>query len=255
MELPRGVQLKPERMESFYEICRQLDRDFTGALRLKGLKGERAYNADLLIDTGSVIAASFQFKNSSEEMLRDTALAYIRKSLSGSSGKLNIFDFNSEEMRNSIESNAEALLEEDVKVNELCLKIKSSFVKKPGVGLFEKISGFVKKTPKAAEEAPGKSEADANQGARGSCGVEEQLVVSGDEKVRLGAEGAGGKPVKSTDSSEERKKRNIQSLKEKRLLKIRERISLERQEMQPTKKITEGMKVKTTIDRLYELIV
>ena len=258
MKLPRGVHVKPERMESFYDICRQLDSDFTGAMRLKGVKDEKVYTADLLIDMGFVIAASFNFMNSGDELLRDEALDYIRNNLAGSSGKLDIFGFNSDEMRSSIESNAEALMEDDVKVHELGVKIKSSFVKKSGVGLFDKISGFVKKpVPKTGrppvkdlkssrEDAP----IDSVMGKTIPACAPSQTDESGENDQVVEA-----KPLEESDKSKERKKARLQKIKETRLRKITDRITLEKEAKAPIKKIVEGMKVKTTIDKLYELII
>ena len=258
MKLPRGVHVKPERMESFYDICRQLDSDFTGAMRLKGVKDEKVYTADLLIDMGFVIAASFNFMNSGGELLRDEALDHLRNNLAGSSGKLDIFGFNSDEMRSSIESNAEALMEDDVKVHELGVKIKSSFVKKSGVGLFDKISGFVKKpVPKTGrppvkdlkssrEDAP----IDSVMGKTIPACAPSQTDESGENDQVVEA-----KPLEESDKSKERKKARLQKIKETRLRKITDRITLEKEAKAPIKKIVEGMKVKTTIDKLYELII
>jgi len=284
MKLPRGKSIKPEKIENFFEICRQLDSEFTGALRLRGIVGRRVYTADLLVDVGTMIAASLQFVDANDMLLRDAALNYIKNNLSGSSGKLDIFEFDSNEMRRSIESNPNALLEQEVKVHDIGVKIKSSIVKKaPGAGLFEKISGFVHKPSmqrkservgemkalredfRAREERReldfGMQKKSQDPAAAASADNTDQQGIPqepgsqpkpcGETEPSAGAQKAGATaPAEDTTRKEER----LQKIKESRLKKISDRVILEK-EGKNVKKIVEGMKVKTTIDKLYELVL
>lgn len=296
MKLPRGTHVKPEKIENFYHICKQLDSDFTGALRLRGVKEEKTYNADLLIDVGSVIAASFHYTELKKKLLRDDALEYIRNNLSGSSGKLDIFDFDSEEMRRSIESNSESLIEDDVRVHDLGVKIKSKIVsKKPGMGVFSKISSFIRKPDlgkknERVKEIKGLRDEFKKIDEHKDIGIGHKVKEDGsEEKPRLNFRApkilSGGPSIHEVHSEQSaqplnaqptesgtsfpskflkkkiptkddlRKGERMQTIKESRLAKIRARISLEKESHKNVKKIVEGMKVKTTIDKLYEWIL
>jgi hypothetical protein len=287
MKLPRGKNLKPDKIENFFEICRQLDSEFTGALRLRGIVDRRVYTADLLVDVGTIIAASFNFVGSNETLLRDAALDFIKNNLSGSSGKLDIFEFDSGEMRRSIESNPSALLEEEVKVHDLGVKIKSTIVRKaPGAGLFEKIAGFIKKPSserktERVNEIKSLRDGFRRQEEWGELDFGRQSIGGGEAEEMRGmgvpqaeapypsapsvkaseAEGApsieeetGVKTPPAAGVEAARKEERLQKIKESRLKKISERITLEG-EARNVKKIVEGMKVKTTIDKLYELVL
>ncbi len=285
MKLPHGKSLKPEKIENFFEICRQLDSEFTGALRLRGIIDRRVYTADLLVDVGTVIAASLQFVDANDMLLRDAALDYIKNNLSGSSGKLDVFGFDSDEMRRSIESNPNALLEEEVKVRDIGVKIKSSIVKKaPGAGLFEKISGFVHKPSmqrkgervkemktlredfRPREERReidfGRQKKTADRPPEPTVDLKSRHIIPQEPTSPLKpwgeieASAAPAQKAGGTAYSEDtiRKEERLQKIKESRLKKISDRVILEK-EGKNVKKIVEGMKVKTTIDKLYELIL
>jgi|GEM_PF-813557 len=298
MKLPKGVHVKPEKIENFFQICHKLESDFTGALRLKGVKDHGVYIADLLIDLGNIIAASFKYIDS-KPLYREEALEFIQKSLAGSSGKLDVFHFDSEEMARSIEANPSALLEEELTVSELGVKIKSKIIKRPGVGLFSKISQAISKTSVSRKEGkirdlksdrkvfvktPTRHEIDfgskikpKEEGEKSELKTPANIIRRPELKISSGeaVELEGGKPIPlktpitmrpekvkappvqenaPEQPSMDRKAERLQKLKDARLQKIGDRISIEKGG-EKTKTIATGVKVKTTIDKLYEMIL
>ncbi|MFH0860474.1 MAG: DUF2226 domain-containing protein [Candidatus Altiarchaeota archaeon] len=154
MKLPRGSIVRPEKTENFYKICGELSTAFNGALRLKGKSGEDIFMADLLIQEGKVIGASIKKVADGQSWAREEGLAMIQDKLAGSSGKLDIFEFSPEEMKRSIELNETSLLENEIPVNELGVRIKSTVIKKKPVklGIFSRIISFFK-SPSADRKA------------------------------------------------------------------------------------------------------
>lgn len=292
MKLPHGTHVKPEQIQNFYEICRTLEADFSGALRLIGVKNGQTYYSDILVDMGVIIAASFKYSDSLEILSRDYALSFIRNNLAGSSGKLDIFKFDSDEMTRAIEHNGESLLEKEIRIQDLGVKITSNIVKKKqaGVGLFSKIRSAMhqpdaNKKQERIKQIKGlrddvtpfseRSELDFGRvrEAQAKPVAQESSVVAPlvrpdytapkkavSEPVKPAKKEAGSSPVKKPAGSQElpeekaRKEVRLKRIKEERLKKITERVS-KTDDGKPVKKIVEGMKVETTIDKLYELIL
>lgn len=144
MKLPKGSNIRPDKTENFYVICRELGGDFNGALRLKGKTADGIYMADLLIQDGKIIAASIKRISDDYTWNREEGLSEIQDKLAGSSGKLDIFEFTPEEMARSIEHNEKSLLTQELLVVDIGVKIKSKVIKqkpeKPNI--FEKIKSF-----------------------------------------------------------------------------------------------------------------
>jgi len=305
MKLPRGIHVKPEKIENFFQVCRDLEKDFSGAMRLKGVWDEETYLSDLLIDGGLVIAASFKRVSDGCSTSGTQGLTDLRDNLSGSSGKLDLFSYTVDEMTRGIEANSESLLDEDVKLADVGVKIKSKVVKgekieKKKPGLSGKIKGFFskmgakRKKEIQAEMKMGRGHGTVYEGdKRGlkaniknaspgrTSGKTPLVSLPSEQKLerfkaikeaRAGNKADAGKPdtetthVPSTptDAKEgpglkpalevSRKEERLGELKEKRLKKIAQKMLSLKEKREDGRKITEGMKVETTIDKMYNMV-
>lgn len=153
MKLPKGTHILPEKIENFNEVCKELGSDFDGAMRMRGEIGGDVLFADLLIEGGSIIATSLKRKSDGNITKKENALQDIQELFAGSSGKLDLFSFASEEMERAIENSADYLLAIDANVVDLGIKLRSKIVKpKKKHSFLRKISSIFSKMSKGMKE-------------------------------------------------------------------------------------------------------
>ncbi|OYT39489.1 MAG: hypothetical protein B6U86_05235 [Candidatus Altiarchaeales archaeon ex4484_43] len=244
--LPKGKPITVRSEEEFLETCKGLTRDFRGSMFLSGDVGGERYFASLLIDKGDIIGSTFEFRGLIT--FRERAIDEIKSKLKGSSGILNIFEFDEEDMKLAREKNKSALLKNSVPLSSMGMKIKP---------LMEK---WVKER-EARKEGPRpikipeifKVEKKFNliELARGPD------KIRGIEKMELGKVDIGEMKnlLKGMESKVgDRKIEELRRIKEERERKIAERLTKIKRREPPREAIKEGEKVKTPIDRLYSLV-
>lgn len=124
MELLKGKHLVPKSSKDFYKLCRKLGK-FTGVMRLLGDIDGKFYRADMLIDDGYIIGASFENITKREVIFKEAALKMIQDKLLGSAGSLEIYEFNKVEMSSTKKENKEATLSSSVDIKSLGMEVKS----------------------------------------------------------------------------------------------------------------------------------
>ncbi|MFC2154280.1 hypothetical protein ACFLRC_02220 [Candidatus Altiarchaeota archaeon] len=125
MNLLKGHHILPRDTKDFYKVCKELDKEFNGTIRLIGILDKVLYQADLLIEKGSVRGSSFEALGGKKILYGEDAMAAIRDKLVGSSGRLDIYRFDDRDMKTAVEDNKEALVKSVVKLSEIGVKIKS----------------------------------------------------------------------------------------------------------------------------------
>lgn len=264
MKLLKGRRIIPKSARDITKVCEELEKDFTGAMRLLGRGGAEWYMADLLVDKGSIIAASIQRLGDKDEIPGDEALTEIRCRLSRIPGELEVYAFSCEDMNNATADNRAALLKFPISLPDFGVKIKVPVYEKPktvpaasdggGItGFFRRIfSG--KKKPEARKTTPTPVEIRQTaelkeKPARLEKTPETALSVevkplAGDSKVPL-------IPVDLSTKTE-----RLGELKERRMRLVKKIITeKDAAKESPTleKYGDEGMKVETNIDRLFNL--
>ena len=243
---PKGKPVTVKSREEFLETCRGLTRDFRGSMFLSGdIDGER-YFASLLIDRGDIVGSTFEFRGLIT--FREQAIDKIKSKLKGSSGILNIFEFDEEDMKLIREENKSALLKNPVPLSSLGMKIKPLMEKwererearKEGI-----------KPIKIPEIFKVKKKFSLIELARGSDKIKDiermelgKMDIGEIENLLKAMEGRVG----------DRKLEELRRIKEERERKIAERLAKIKRKEMPRKAIKEGEKVKTPIDRLYSLV-
>ncbi|MFH1722034.1 MAG: DUF2226 domain-containing protein [Candidatus Altiarchaeota archaeon] len=125
MNLLKGHHITPRNTKDFYQVCKELDVNFTGCMRLMGIVEKVLYQADILIENGDIRGASFEALGGKKVLLGDDALASIREHMAGSAGRLDIYRFDEQDMKTSLDDNQEALASSILKLSEIGVKIKS----------------------------------------------------------------------------------------------------------------------------------
>jgi len=141
MELLKGKHLVPKSSKDFYKLCRKLGK-FTGVMRLLGDIDGKFYRADMLIDDGYIIGASFENITKREVIFKEAALKMIQDKLIGSAGSLEIYEFNKIELNSTKKENKEATLSSPVDIKNLGMEVKSMSGKKvvdKGPGIIDRL--------------------------------------------------------------------------------------------------------------------
>jgi len=256
MDLIRGKHIIPSNTEEFFNVCRNLDQSFTGAMRLLGEIDGDMYQADLLIQNGRIIAASLEDLNKRTIILKEDALKGIKSKLIGIRGSLDVYEFNETEMSETIAENMDAMFDPqtDISISSLGVKLvpmkkkKDRIIeKKPQEHKFGLHLGFER--PKTDIEKrifePEKKTESIEPKIMGR--IPEQETGGGITNIATGLGGIMGTPEEMEIS--ERKRERLEELRRRHLL-AKKRIT-------PQKKITkirEGEKVETPIDRFFGLV-
>jgi len=254
MELLKGKHLVPKSSEDFFHVCRKLGK-FTGVMRLLGDIDGSFCRADLLIDNGYVIAASFENITKREIIFKGSALARIRERFIGSRGGLEIYEFSKHELNSTKKGNKEALLSSPIDVKTLGMEIKSvgekTIVKGKGLGILEKLSTGIsiselsreekQEMEKRLREPHVKKELESRGVKADMEGL--AMVVKGMQNVDLQA------LKKKIELKEELRRRRQETDR-----KIADKFSkIGKREEKKKVTLQKGV-VKTSIDKLFELI-
>lgn len=249
MDLFRGKHIIPKNEKNFYEICNSL-RNFNGVMRLFGKFSGEFYAADLLIHDGFIIAITLENLEKGEIYLGNNALTEIKeKFIKSASGRLDLYQLDENDLEKVRKDNLNAILKEKIAIEKIGMritphepkKIKEVEWKKEEKGVFGKISfqqrGF---------DLPGE------------VGIIERPTIVKEEKKEEEEFKITEIPklLKGVPTEEfERKKSLLEKIAKERGRidrKIAERI-LGLWKEKPKEVKGEG-KVKTSIDKFYELI-
>lgn len=124
-ELLTGTQVLTKTKKKFQNFCESLTKDFKGVMRLYGKLDDKLYTAGLLLERGSIIAASFEDTDNKKIVFKEEAITQIKKKLYGTKGDLDVYAFNKEDMKKAREGNNEALLTSAIPLLSLGMKIRS----------------------------------------------------------------------------------------------------------------------------------
>jgi len=243
---PKGKPVTVKSEEEFLETCKGLTRDFMGTMFLSGDIDAERYSASLLIDKGGVAGSTFEFKGI--VTFREHAINEIKSKLKGSSGVLNIFEFDEEDMKLVRENNNSALLKNSVPLSSLGMKIKPLMEKWAKEREARK---EVVKPIKIPEIFKMEKKFNLIELARSPEKIQDI------EKIDLGEIDIGeiDNLLKAMEGKVgDRKLEELRRIKEEREKKIAERLAKVKRREPPKKTIKEGEKVKTPIDRLYSLV-
>jgi hypothetical protein len=253
---PKGKPVTAKSEEEFLETCKGLIRDFMGTMFLSGDMDGDMYSASLLIDKGSIVGSTFEFKGLIT--FKEEAIDCIKSKLKGSSGILHIFEFDEEDMEIVILENKSALLKDPVPLNSLGMRIKFLMEKWVKERKESKLGAKPIKIPEIF-----KSERRFNllELARSPDKIQETGREESREKEESGEDitkldvGQMDRLLKAVGGDVSgRKLEELRRIKEERQRKIAERLSKVKRVEKPKREIKEGEKVKTTIDRLYSLV-
>ncbi len=258
---PMGKPVTVKSEEEFLESCRELTGNFIGTMLLSGdIDGER-YSASLLLDKGNIAGSTFEFRGLIT--FREQAIEEIKNKLKGSSGILNIFEFDEGDMEFVRDENKSALLEHPIPLNSLGMKIKFLMEKwakereaqNEGVkpinlsDIFKVERRFnlieLARTPEKLQNMGGMKSGDKGLGDKG-------LGDKGPGERDLGGAGDLLKAIGGTVG--DKKLEELRRIKEEREKKIADRLARVKTVKEPKKTIKEGKKLRTTIDRLYSLV-
>ncbi|RLI92736.1 MAG: hypothetical protein DRO95_01555 [Candidatus Altiarchaeales archaeon] len=241
MDLIRGRHIIPSNTEEFLRICKSLDKAFTGAMRLLGEINGDIYQADLLIKEGKIIAASLDDLNKGTTILKEDALSEIRSKMIGVRGRLDVYEFDEEDMNETIANNTDAILspESIVPLSSLGVRLvpieKKESEQKKRDFIFH--FGFGKsRSPESKYELERKIDLDTLE-RRESRSI--SSIVPGLE--RMSSEEMTEISRRKMERLEELKRRHM--LAKKKIMAQREHIS-----------IREGEKIQTPIDRFFSLV-
>lgn len=243
MEIFREKHILPRDTEDFNRICTQLG-SFTGVMRFFG-RNESLYMADLLIRKGMIKAASFEDLDKRTIVLKSGALNEIKKKLLGSVGSLDIYSMNDRDLMSVMVNNRDAILEDSIPLSSLGVRIKP--VKKKVIAEIEERGekrrlgfGFFMKGLMRKED--------------------EQREKTEELRVKKQIEGKDTKPVEIAEGKGEefmRKEERLSELRRRRQMEemaIREKMSKLVKDKEKKEEIITGGKVKTSIDKLLEII-
>lgn len=142
MDLIIGKHITPKNAEEFYQICNSLN-SFTGAMRLFGKISENFYEAILLINKGQIIAATCENLEKNELYLGESAIKRIEEQFIKSTGRLELYQLSDEELERLKKENFRAILQENVSLDSIGIKIKplkQKVIKADEKGVFGTIS-------------------------------------------------------------------------------------------------------------------
>ena len=253
MELLKGRHLVPKSSTDFYKLCRKLGK-FTGVMRLLGDVDGKFYRADMLIDGGYIVGASFENITKREVIFKEAALKMIQEKLIGSAGSLEIYEFNKVELNSTKKENKEATLSSSVDIKNLGMEVKSIGEKKvvdKGPGIIDRLySGVpVSKLSREEKEVMEKRLMEPQvKKELESRGV--KADITGLAKALKGMEGVDLKALKKKIEIKEELKRRRQETDKK----IADKFSKVGKEEETKKFKAQRGAVKTSIDKLFELV-
>jgi len=253
MELLKGKHLVPKSSKDFYKLCRKLGK-FTGVMRLLGDIDGKFYRADMLIDDGYIVGASFENITKREVIFKEAALKMIQEKLIGSAGSLEIYEFNKAELNSTKKENKEATLSSPVDIKNLGMEVKSIGEKKvvdKGPGIIDRLYSGVPVSRLSREEK------DMMEKRLMEPQVKKELEsrgvkadITGLAKALKGMEGVDLKALKKKiDIKEELKRRRQETDK-----KIADKFSKVGKGEEKKKFKAQRGAVKTSIDKLFELV-
>jgi len=256
MELLKGKHLVPKSSKDFLRICKTLGK-FTGIMRLLGDIDGNFCRADLLVDNGYVIAASFENITKREIIFKGSALTRIKDRFIGSTGSLEIYKFDKNELNSTKKENTESLLSSPVDITALGVRVKSmgkkKVVEEKGPGILERLSAGVPisrfsreekfEIEKRLREPQVKKELE-------SRGV--KANIEGLTKVVKGMQGVDLQALKKKIEIKEELKRRRQETDRKIADKF-SKIGKTKEEEKKKVTIQKGV-IKTSIDKLFELV-
>lgn len=254
MELLKGKHLVPKSSTDFYKLCRKLGK-FTGVMRLLGDIDGKFYRADILIDNGDVVGASFENITKREIIFKEAALKMIREKLIGSAGSLEIYEFNRVELNSTKKENKEATLSSPVDIKNLGMEVKSMGEKKvvedKGPGIIDRlysgvpVSRLSREEKEMMEKRLMEPQIKKELESRGVTANMEGLA-----KALKGMEGVDLQALKKKiDIKEELKRRRQETDK-----KIADKFSKVGKGEEKRKVKAQRGTIKTSIDKLFELV-
>ena len=253
MELLKGRHLVPKSSKDFYKLCRKLGK-FTGVMRLLGDVDGKFYRADMLIDEGYIVGASFENITKREVIFKEAALKMIQEKLIGSGGSLEIYEFNRVELSSTKKENKEATLSSPVDVKNLGMEVKSMGEKKvvdKGPGIIDRLSAGVPVSKLSREDKE----------------MMEKRLMEPQVKKELESRGVKADITGLAKALKGMQGMDLQALKKK--IEIKEELKRRRQETDKKiadkfSKVGKGEEkrkfkaqkgaVKTSIDKLFELV-
>jgi len=253
MELLKGKHLVPKSSKDFYKLCRKLGK-FTGVMRLLGDIDGKFYRADMLIDDGYIVGASFENITKREVIFKEAALKMIQEKLIGSAGSLEIYEFNKVELNSTKKENKDATLSSPVDIKHLGMEVKSIGEKKvvdKSPGIIDRlysgvpVSKLSREEKKIMEKRLMEPQVKKELESRGV-----KADITGLAKALKGMEGVDLKALKKKIEIKEELKRRRQETDKK----IADKFSkVGKGEEKKTFKAQRGA-VKTSIDKLFELV-
>lgn len=253
MDLFRGKHILPGDTKDFDRICNELGSSFTGVMRFLGRGEGNLYRADLLIRMGKIGGASFEDLDKKTIVFKSGALNEIKKKLLGSIGSLDIYSLDDKDLTSVMVNNKDAILDpsDTIPLSSLGVRIKP--VKKEIIKTSEKFKpagekrkirfGFMKGLMTKEHEQRGRETEELR--------VKERIEAQATKEpgIDVGEIKGGGSMRKEERLSELRRKRQREEIA------IRKKMSrLGREDEEKKKRIITGGKVKTSIDKLLELI-
>jgi hypothetical protein len=270
MDLMRGRHITPKNKKDFYEICTSLGK-FTGAMRLFGKLSQDFCEADLLIQEGKIIAVTFENLERGELYLGKNALSQMKKQFIRAGGRLDLYQFDKKDMEDTRKENKDALLSSKIPIESIGLRIKPHEPKKIKEGTEGRgMSGIFSGTSLQKREEIRKMRRDVERGEKPSIiGIKDMEALKDMKSEELVGKQVNLREmqkiferIKTPSSPEElqRKKSLLNKLAKKRGIIDREIAERIAKLWKEGEKVEEGEeeeskeKIKTSIDKLYDLV-
>jgi len=238
--------------EEFFETCKAITKDFEGVFILKGEIDNEPYVVTLMLQKGDIIAATFKYLDLT--LSGDEAIQAIKNKLRGLSGKLEIYKFEEGEISKAIRENQENLLKKPIHISELGMRIKYLLDSWEKERKESREPGII---PSLPEISPGKKTFnlfDISSRVE-TKGIKKRLTIY--DKLSEDSKIAEQKQVPPKAVFPQMTQVSItEDIKKRREEKIQEVVSKlkgEKIEGEPKKKVVDGTKIKTPIDRLLEI--
>jgi hypothetical protein len=121
-----GEKILPATADEFRRVVESLTMDFRGMMRLHGEMEGCLYTAALMVDGGSVVAASFENLETVEVSVGDGAVDMIRDKFAGSRGELEIFIVEKDDFDRMLAENEDYALGQNVMLSDLRIRVKNN---------------------------------------------------------------------------------------------------------------------------------
>lgn len=272
MNLLKGRHIKPRDTLEFHKVCGELQKDFTGAMRLMSKMHGHILQADVIIKEGSVVAASLEDLTAGKVVGGDPALEGIRTRLANTRGHLDVYEISENDINQTIMDNQRTLLKNPVRIHELSIKIEPKIERKsPLTKLSEMIKALIpRRRPERVRDKPRTRERiddswetrpgseagiDYSEHARRDAPTPTRVRPPPTSKTVVRPPGAHtGEGIQIPSVSGLAKSEHLAEIKQRRMQRIARKIITEKGGKKPVKTIKEGTKVETKIDKLYDLV-